>query len=656
MASPSIPPRRSSLKHSKQNLKYSRSKESAAPRSQPSMDDDSDNYSILSDILSAYEPPLSHLASNPSLRSHSTRQRHRLLTPITEQRHPGKEGVRLSKYTREWQPKLSEEGEKPHLQRLQPHGESVEAAAEASAVNNDDEGFVHGLSLALLIMGLCLVVFLISIDRTSITTAIPFITAEFHSTSDIGWYGSSYLLTVCAFQPIFGRIFTLFSIKWSYMLSMFMFMLGSLVCGVAPNSVALIIGRSIAGFGSAGILAGSFVIVAIAVPLSLRPIYTAVVGLMFGVGSTVGPLMGGVFTDLVTWRWCFWLNLPAGAITVVVMLLVFHPPPHAHHKRTFIDRFADLDIIGNVILLGSAIMLFLALEMTTVGEDWGSARIIGLLCGCGGSALLFVVWQWWKADGALIPPVIVTQPTVGASCLMAFFTYGALLVHTYFLPIWFQAVWGDSAIQSGVLMIPYFAANVLFSLFSGIFVSKVGYFAPVAIVGSAIGAVGCGILTLLNPNSSTGMWAGFEILSSAGFGISIQQSFTAVQTVLPKEDVAVGTASVVASQSLGGAIFISVGNSVFQSRLSALVGEEPIPGVDIRQIIAAGATAFRTLVPKEQLPALIQEYSRALQTVMTVAVPLGGLACISCCFLEWKSVIGKGEGQRKMREMEQTPS
>lgn len=350
------------------------------------------------------------------------------------------------------------------------------------------------------------------------------------------------------------------------------------------------------------------------------------------------------------------MNLPVGAFTVLVMLFVFHPPQHDSLRRRWIERLHDLDMIGNVLLLGAAVMLFMALEMTTEGDDWGSAKIIGLLSGCGVTSLIFIMWQWWKQDSALIPPAIVSQRTVSASCCMAFFTYGALLIHTYFLPIWFQAIRDDSAIQSGVSMIPYFVANALFSLFSGIFVSKVGYFTPPAIIGSAIGTVGCGMFTLFNPNTSTGMWIGLEILASAGFGMSIQQGFTAVQTVLPKENVAVGTALVVAAQSLGGAVFVSVGNSVFQSRLRSLASEDPIPGLNIEEVIAAGATAFRDLVTAEQLPAVIQAYNTGLQTVFTVAVPLAGLACIACCFLEWKSVIGKGGEQKPTESLEEAQS
>ncbi|KAI1077635.1 MFS general substrate transporter [Whalleya microplaca] len=601
----------------------------AQPR--PSNVSESSYYTGLADILIASAPHLRHLAaveSEGSQPSGPVPPIKPTMTPISEQRHPGKPDVQLSRATRPFELDTKETDE----QGSQP--ESTTAKDEDAA----GDGFLTGIPLLLLIIGLSLVVFLISIDRTIITTAIPFITSEFKSTADIGWYGSSYLLTACAFQPVFGRVFTLFNTKWSYLLSMFIFEVGSIVSGFAPSSACLIIGRAIAGFGSAGILTGSFVIVATAVPLTVRPIYTAVVGLMFGVGATIGPLIGGVFTELVSWRWCFWINLPVGAVTIIVMVLVFHPRPRTGPKRTIVRRLVELDLIGNVILLGASVMLFLALEYTLTGAPWGSAKIIGLFAGAGVTAIVFVGWLWWKQGSALIPPAVARQRTVSASCFMAFFTYGALLIHTYFLPIWFQAILGFSAIQSGVAMIPYFVANALFSVFSGVFVSVVGYFAPPAIIGSAIGTVGCGIISLFYPGMSTAMWIGFEILASAGSGMSIQQGFTAVQTVLSPEDLPVGTAAVVASQSLGGAVFISVGNSVFQNRLRSLLEETHLPGVDVKAIISAGAIAFRKMVPTDELPALLQQYNSALHTVLLVAIPSGGLAFLACCFLEWRSV------------------
>ncbi|KAH8687406.1 major facilitator superfamily domain-containing protein [Tricladium varicosporioides] len=481
---------------------------------------------------------------------------------------------------------------------------------------------------------IALSVFLISLDRTIITTAIPFITNEFQSYADIGWYGSGYLLTASAFQPLYGRIFMLFNMKWSYLVALGMFQLGSLICGVAPSSVTLIVGRAIAGLGSAGILTGSFVVVSHAVPLQQRPVLTAVIGLTFGVGATAGPLLGGVFTDLITWRWCFYFSLPIGGVTAGAMILFFHPPKkHALMGKSFFYRVMELDLIGNMLFLSAAVMLFLALQNTEEQVPWGSADVVGLLVGCGITFISFCVWQWWKADGALMPPRILGQRSVATSCAAAFCIYSAVLIHTYYLPMWFQAVKDESAISSGVNMIPYVAANAVFSLLAGIFVSKNGYFTAPAIFGCAVATVGCGLLSTIGENTSTARWIGYEILASAGIGMAIQQGFTAVQIVLPLEEVAIGTAAVVAFQSLGGAIFVSVGNTILQNSLLS----SNIPDVDIQAVIVAGASHFRNVVPPEHIGELVNVYANAFKRTLTAAIPMAGLAMICCLFLEWRN-------------------
>ncbi|TVY26830.1 Efflux pump [Lachnellula hyalina] len=523
---------------------------------------------------------------------------------------------------------------------------SLEMAAEeelsGGEKDEDDIAYPKPLALSFLIIGIALSVFLISLDRTIITTAIPYITNEFKSYDDIGWYGSAYLLTASAFQPLYGRIFMMFNMKWSYLTALGLFELGSLICGVAPSSVTLIIGRAIAGLGSAGILTGSFVVVANAVPLARRPLLTAVVGLMFGVGATAGPLLGGVFTDLVTWRWCFYINLPVGGTTVAAMVLFFHPPrKHALMGKSFFYRVLELDLIGNAILLGASIMLFLAFQFTEQQMPWGSAQVVGLLTGSGVTFILFCIWQWWKADGALMPPRILRQRSVAAACAMSFCIYSAILIHTYYLPMWFQAIRGDSAIEAGVDMIPYVAANAIFSLIAGIFVSKNGYFTSPAILGCAIGTVGCGLLSTIDVRTSTSKWIGYEIVASVGIGMAIQQGFTAIQIVLPLNEVAIGTAAVVAFQSLGGAIFVSVGNTILQNSLLSAGRSNMLPGVDVQAVINAGASEFRKKVTAEQLPALLEVYNKALQKVFIAAIPMAGLAMISALFFEWRSVDDK---------------
>ncbi|KAK1716486.1 major facilitator superfamily domain-containing protein [Colletotrichum lupini] len=601
----------------------------------------SESVSIISSI---FAPQLRHLASHPSLHGSTSSSEPRGigqqgLTPVTEQRHPGKTDARISRFTRQFEPGIDDVDGGDYqrqvtyldMARAEKHG-----AVMSPSLSDQVEGeqWVEGWRLAVLVVGICLAVLSISADRTLLTTAIPQITSDFQSTADIGWYGSAQLLTICAFQPVFGRVFSLFSVKWAYVLAIVMFLAGSLICGLAPDSLALIVGRAVAGFGSAGVLTGSFVIIATAVPVRVRPVCTAIVGLIFGLGATVGPLLGGTFTDLVTWRWCFFINLPIAGFTLIVFLFFFHPRQEPQHQKTFLNKILDLDLIGNVLLLGACVMLFLALQYITQGEASSSTKIIGLLSGTGATAIVFAAWQWWKQDGALFPPAIITQRTVAASCVGAFATYGALLIHLYFLPIWFQAVRGESAVSSGVDMLPYVAAIALFSLLAGIFVSVVGHPPAPAIIGGMIATAGCGKLLALSSDTPTPHWIGFEILVAAGFGMAIQQGFTAVQAVLPPDEVPVGTAAVVASQALGGAFFVSIGNALFQNHLL----RASAPGVDIPAVIGAGVTAFRTVVPAEALPMMVSVYNDALRVVFTAAIPLAAISAIAACFMEWKSV------------------
>lgn len=344
------------------------------------------------------------------------------------------------------------------------------------------------------------------------------------------------------------------------------------------------------------------------------------------------------------------------------MVLFFHPRRSENARRGFIERLLELDITGNVLFLGAANMFFLALEYTTQGIAWNNVRVIGLLGGSFLATLFFIAWQWRQSDAALMPPRIITQRTVAASCGMAFMIYAALINLTYFLPVWFQAIRGVSAIQSGINMIPYFVVNAGFSLVASAFVSKTGYVTPPAVIGSAIGTVGLGLMTLLRVDTTTAQWVGYQVLTSAGFGISIQQGFIAVQTVLEEKDMAIAIAAVVSSQSLGGAVFLPVGNSIFHNQLIHATAAGLLDGLDIKKLIDSGAASFRHLVPAEKLPAMLEIYNKALTKVFTVSIPLGALAAIISIFIEWKSVksIGRSDRERAIledsEETEKVPS
>lgn len=515
------------------------------------------------------------------------------------------------------------------------------------------------VAFTLLILSVCLAAFIVALDRSIVATAIPRITDDFRSPSDVGWYGSAYLLTSCAFQPIYGRVYAHFDVRNAYLVAFAFFELGSVICGAAPTSTALIVGRAIAGIGCAGILAGNLNIISLSAPLEKRPLYLGLVGSMyvlwawemcsiillirilrtrFGVGSVCGPVIGGALTNSVTWRWCFYINLPVGAVTLAILLFFFRPQKATGDIETIQKRLLHLDLLGNLLIVTTTVMLLLALQWGGVTYAWKSPTVIGLLVGFGLTAVLFVAWQKYHGTQALLPLHIVTQRTVAASILSSFFLSAAVLVYSYYLPYWFQTIRKATPLASGVDLIPYVAANFLFAMIAGIAVTKTGYFNPPVLIGPVIGTVGAGLLSTLQVNTPTAKWVGFEILGAAGVGAAVQQYFLAIQTVLAPDEIPIGTALVLFAQNLGGAIFVSVGSSLIRNKLSASLSQAQFSAVDIRVILTAGATDVRGLVKPSQLGLLVHVYNNALRAVFIMAIPLTALASLCALPMRWKNL------------------
>lgn len=298
----------------------------------------------------------------------------------------------------------------------------------------------------------------------------------------------------------------------------------------------------------------------------------------------------------------------------------------------------ELDLVGNFLLITWVVMLLLALQWGGIQYAWSSSRIIGLLVGAGVEFIMFLGWQAYKLDDALIPPSLVSQRTVAASFSAAFCLSATLLVHSYYLPYWFQAIKGRSAISSGVASIPYFVANFACSMIAGAIVTRTGYFNPPALLGPVIGAVGCGLLTTLNVHTPTARWAGYEVLAGGGMGIAIQQGIVAVQAVVSPKRVPIATATILFAQSLAGAIFVAVGNSVLRNKLESGLEAARLPGVDVAKVLAAGATEFRLAVPPQALSAVLDIYNHALDTVFIIAIPAAALGSICALGMEWTSL------------------
>ena len=224
---------------------------------------------------------------------------------------------------------------------------------------------------------------------------------------------------------------------------------------------------------------------------------------------------------------------------------------------------------------------------------------------------------------------------------MGFFLSGALLVEIYYVPYWFQTIKNETAITSGVDTIPYLASNFVCTMITGFLVTESGYFKPPTILRGAIATVGCGLITLYDIDTPTGRWIGYLIIAGGGIDLAVQQGIVAVQAVLPQEVVQVATSLALFPQSLAGAIFVSVGSSLLRNELESGLEAAHIPGVDVANVLAAGATQIKDTGPQISWPQVMQIYNDALDKVFVVAVPLAGLGMICAMGMEWKSIKPK---------------
>ncbi|OJJ56203.1 hypothetical protein ASPSYDRAFT_34192 [Aspergillus sydowii CBS 593.65] len=527
---------------------------------------------------------------------------------------------------------------------------------DASTPTADDSAETHqewieGFQLFVVMAGITLVIFLMLLDTSIVATAVPKITNQFHSLQDVAWYGSAYTLASCALQPLTGKFYTHFKSKIVFMSFIALFELGSLICGVSTSSKMLIVGRAVSGMGTSGMINGALTIIAGAVPMHKRP-DAALIGMLMGftqLGLVIGPLVGGALTTYTTWRWCFYINLPIGGL--VALLLVFTRVPEQRKKAPALEVlptfYKTFDLVGFVLFAPAAIMFLLALEWGGNEYPWDDSRIIGLFCGAGATAIVFLGWEYYKGRDAMIPFHLITQRIAYTSYANVAAIFGLTMVIAYYLPIYFQAVKDDSALISGVNLLPQILSQLVASVISGVLIGKLGYYIPWSVSGAAIAAVGAGLLSTLTPTTSTAAWAGYQILVGIGRGCATQAPMLAVQNGIAPDDLSTGMAILTFCQTFGGSVFLAVANVIFSEGLKSQIPRYA-PNVHPDVVIAAGATGFRQTVAGDDLVGVLKGYSRAVGWAFYLVAALCVVSFASGWGMGWVDLRKKkGDGDAK---------
>ncbi|KAI1851283.1 hypothetical protein JX265_012304 [Neoarthrinium moseri] len=515
-----------------------------------------------------------------------------------------------------------------------PSPKAVSQAAGPPAVS-----YPGPLMGSLFTISLLLAQFLVALDMSIITTAIPTISSEFHSVDQIGWYGSAFFLCLATFQAFWGRAYKYFSLKIAFLTCIGIFELGSLIAALSPTSAALIVGRAIQGVGGAGITSGCFTILAFITPPKRLHAIFGLSSTVWSLSSVLGPVLGGLFTQYLTWRWCFWINLPIGGAAFLVLLLLFKTPAHSRVAHATGKEIPSLfDIPGMVILVPSVVCLLLVLEEGGLTRPWNSGFSIGLIIGSILIAMIFAAWEWKQGEKAMLVPRILRRRTILVLALFNLTAQGGGFARTYNLPIYFQAGQGVSPSESGVRTLPTVLTTSIISFASSILVGKMGYYKVYLMVGAIFVTVGSGMIYTLVPESTAGEYIGYQVLAAIGSGLVIQLNVLVAQAISPRVDIAVTVAIVLFFQFLGGTIGVSAAINIMNNVIVTSLPNDN-PRVTPATVLTAGAGSLRQAFPDpDDLSTVVGAYMNGLRAAWIWSIALSGIAFIISLGAEWKSV------------------